>query len=115
MNSKMIYIINNNKEKRTNQSILKSEYADIPSMVYMVATHYRVGKVLDPYAGECVARYLVVLVGALRVVRHVEADVLAVADVAVLDHGVGARAAYAHRCAHCTAYIFYLFMFLANT
>lgn len=66
-------------------------------MVDVVTPHYGVGEVLHPDAGESVARYLIVLVGPLRVVRHVQAHILAVADVAVLDDGVGARAAYAYR------------------
>lgn len=69
--------------------------------MYVVAAHDRVGEVLDPDAGERVARDLIVLVGALRVVRDVQPHVLAVADVAVFDHGVCARAAHTHSCAHC--------------
>lgn len=87
--------------RKTHEAILEGEDADIAAVVYVVAAHDGVGEVLDPDAGERVARDLVVLVGALRVVRHVQPHVLAVADVAVLDHGVGARAAHAHRRAHC--------------
>lgn len=61
-------------------------------MVYMVAAHDRIREVLHPYTGERITGDLVVLVGSLSVVCDVEAHVLAVADVAVLDHRVGARA-----------------------
>lgn len=90
-------IVSSNLLSMTHQSILKGEDADIAAVVYVVAAHDRVGEVLHPDAGERVARDLVVLVGALRVVRYVKPYVLAVADVAVLDHGVRARAADTHR------------------
>lgn len=69
--------------------------------MYVVAAHDGVGEILDPDAGERVARDLVVLVGALGVVRDVEPHVLAVADVAVLDDGVRARPAHTHGRTHC--------------
>lgn len=70
-------------------------------MMYVVTAHNRVRKVLDPDASESVARYLVVLVRALSVVRDVETDVLAVTNVAVFDDWVGASATYADCSAHC--------------
>lgn len=89
----------------THQSIFKGEYADVASVVYVVATHDRIGVVLDPYASERIAGDLIVLVGALCVVRYVQTDVLTVADVTVFDHWVSAGAAHANCGAHCNTKI----------
>lgn len=47
----------------------------------MILPHDWRGEVLHPDAGQRVPANLIVLVGALRVVRDVEPDVLAIADI----------------------------------
>lgn len=54
-------------------------------MMDVIFAHYRTGEVLHPNARQRIATDLVVLVRALRIVRHVQTDILAVADVAVPD------------------------------
>lgn len=67
----------------------------------VILAHDRTGEVLHPDAGQRVATDLVVLVRALRIVGDVQADVLAVADVAVPDQRIGVDAADADRRADC--------------
>lgn len=67
----------------TYHSIIEREYADVASMMYMIFPHYRTGEILHPNAGQCIATDLVVFVCALCIIGNVQADILAVANIAV--------------------------------
>lgn len=69
-------------------------------MVDMVSAHDWVGVVFDPNARQCVPTDLVVFVCPLRVIRHIQTYVLAVAYITMSDHGIRTHTTYANRSAH---------------
>lgn len=89
-----------NKINNIYQSVVEREYAHVPAVVYVVAAHHRVGVVFHPNAGQRVSTDFVVLERPLRVIGDVDADVLAIADVAMVYPGIGAGSANAHGGAH---------------
>lgn len=54
-----------------------------------------------PYPGESIATYLIVLVCALSIVGDVQANILAVADVAEFDVGIRVDSIHANSSANC--------------
>lgn len=70
-------------------------------MVDVVLAHDWTSIVFHPDAGKRVPADLIVLVRALGVIGHVQAHVLAVADVAVLDQRVRTDAAHANGRSDC--------------
>lgn len=64
----------------------------------VVTPHDWIGIVLDPNPRQSVSADLVVLVRALGIVGNVQANVLAVAYVAMADYRIGTNTVYTYGC-----------------
>lgn len=64
----------------------------------MIFPHDWRRKVFHPDAGQRVPANLIVLVGALRVVRDVESDILAIADITEFYVRIGTRTVDTYSC-----------------
>lgn len=78
----------------THQAVVKSENTDVTTVMYVIATHNRIGVVLYPNAGQCISAYLVVLVRPLSIIRYIQTHILAVAYIAMANDGVCTDSAY---------------------
>lgn len=64
----------------------------------VVTPHDWIGIVLDPNPRQSISADLVVLVRALGIVGNVQANVLAVAYVAMADYRIGTNTVYTYGC-----------------
>lgn len=89
-----------NTQKNTYQSVIEGKNAHIPPVVDVIPTHDRIGEILHPNARQGVSTDLVVFVGPLRVICHIQTYVLAVAYITVSDHGIRTHSTHAYRSAN---------------
>lgn len=82
---------NGRRKESTHHPIVKREDANIAAVMDVIFPHDWRGKVLHPDAGQSVSANLIVLVGALRVVRDVEPNVFAIADITEFYVRIGTR------------------------
>ena len=83
------------------QSIIEGKDAHVPTVMNVIAAHDRIRMILHPDSGKCVSTNLVILVGSLRVVGDVQANVLAVGYIAASDGRFRARATNTHGRSDC--------------
>lgn len=88
------------KSEPTHHPIVEREDANIAAVMNVVLPHDWRGKILHPDAGQSVPANLIVLVGALRVVRDVEPDVLAIADITEFYVRIGTGTVDTDSCTH---------------
>lgn len=69
----------------TDQSIFKCEDPHISSVMNMISSHDRIGKVFNPDSSECVSRYFIILISSLGIVGDIKTDIFTIAYITVFD------------------------------
>jgi len=69
-------------------------------MMNMVPPHDGIGVIFNPNAGQCISADLIILIISLCKISDVQANIFAVADVAMFNKGIGPGAAHANSCAN---------------
>lgn len=83
------------------QSVIEGKYSDVSSVMYVVPSHYRICVIFHPNTGESISTDFVVLVYSLSKIRYVQANVFAVAYVAMFYDWIGSDSVHANRCSNC--------------
>lgn len=81
---------------QTHETTVKAEYPNVFAVVNMVTPHDGVSAVLHPDTSESITADLVVFVLPLCALRHNQANILTVRDLAFADYGLSTDARHAH-------------------
>lgn len=81
----------------THQAIIESEYANVATVMNVITSHHRIGKIFHPNTGQGITTNFVVFVRALSIVCHIKSYIFAVANVAVSDSRICVESIYAKR------------------
>lgn len=74
--------------KQTYQTIIKGEYPHIPAVVDVVSPHNWICVVLNPDAGERVPADLVILIGSLGIICHIQSYILTIRYITMSDYWI---------------------------
>jgi hypothetical protein len=70
-------------------------------MMNVIPPHNGIRKVLDPDSGQSIAAYLIVLIGALGIICHVQSHILTVTYITMSHYWICSNTAHTHGCTDC--------------
>lgn len=85
----------------TYQAVIKRENAHIPAVMDVIPAHDRISVVFHPNTSESIPTDLVILVRSLRVIRHVQSNILAIRYITMSDYRIRADATHTNSSTNC--------------
>lgn len=85
----------------SHQSVIKRKNPDIPAVMDVVPSHDRIRVVLHPNSGQRVPTDFVIFIRPLRVIGHIQSDILTIRYITMSDYRVCTHTTHTYSSANC--------------